>query len=263
MINPEDEIHIDFQTSVTKEGAAARMLGWMQGPIQPKYIQVTENGISADQLTALSSMDGSLKERLLELRETARLAFIDSAERGDSIFITQEKQEAVEQCEEQIKKAASYLVDLEDEIAKGDYSDLKIDRHRTDKTGTIHITLKSLDQWARKNHGISILDQSPKPLTENPSTQPESQQENKPESGQTKLEHLFTTFAFLVEAFAKNANALKHDDDRPNASAIASRLEQLAKEANKQQVLPGQSAYAIRKRIKEAMRIKQSKLPKA
>jgi hypothetical protein len=201
---------------------------------------------------------------LHQFRETARLALIESVEAGDSISITQEKKEAVEQCDEQIRKAASYLVDIEDEIAKGDSSDLKIDRHRTNKMGTIHITLKSLDQWARKNYDISILDQSPKPLTENPSTQPESQQEKKPESGQTKLENLFTSFAFLVEALAGNGTGkeFRHDDGRPNISTISARLARLAADANKKQPLSGQGAEAIKKRIKEAMHIKQSKLPK-
>lgn len=96
MVNPEDEIHIDFQTSVTKEEAVAKMLGWMQGPIYPKYIQVTENGISADQLTSLHFMDGSLKEQLLELRETARSEFLDAVEADLPFETIREKEEAVE-----------------------------------------------------------------------------------------------------------------------------------------------------------------------
>lgn len=244
MIKPEDEINIDFQTSVTKEGATARMLGWIKGHIQPKYIQITENGIPTDILKTLPFEDSSLMRGLQALRETARLAFIESAEAGDSTFTTREKEEAVEQCDEQIKKAVSYLVDIEDEIAKGDSSDLNIDRHRTDNTGVIHIRLKSLDRWARKNYGISILDPSPKHVTDNSSNQPESQQQNEPESGKTKLEHLYTTFAFLVEALAETATKYRKGGDTLNVSAIATHIAGLASEAGKQNEIPGQSAYS-------------------
>lgn len=265
MVNPEDEIHIDFQTSVTKEEAVAKMLGWMQGPIYPKYIQVTENGISADQLTSLHFMDGSLKEQLLELRETARSEFLDAVEADLPFETIREKEEAVEKYDALIKKAASYLLDMEDEIAKGEFSALRIDKHRTDKTGNDHITLRSLERWAQSTYGICIANPLESPsVTNDSSIQKDSRRDEatSPKGGlsQVSADNLRTSFAFLVEAFAKTAPKFRRGEDQPNVSAIAKHIAGIALEASKPNEIGGQGYEAIKDRIEDAMDTKKAKL---
>jgi hypothetical protein len=51
MINVEEESFFDPRSSCTQEEAAAKLLGWMRGPIHPKdYVSSIENGIAGDQL---------------------------------------------------------------------------------------------------------------------------------------------------------------------------------------------------------------------
>ena len=78
----------------------------------------------------------------------------------------------------------------------------------------------------------------------------------------TKADHLYTSLAFLVEAFAeKSPGEIFGDKDKPNVSQISKYLEKRATEANKKEKLNGQGSEAIKKRITEALKIKRSKLP--
>lgn len=261
MINPEDEILIDLRTSCTKDEAAAKMLGWMQGNIHSKYIKVTEDGISGDQLPFLQSLEGSLQDQLQELHEAARNALLDAAEANLSDEIIQERVAAITRCNALTQNAGAYLAAIEDELAKGEASGLRIDRQATDETGEIHITIKSLDDWANTKYGISIIDPSPKYEIDNSSNQQKGLEENGKGLSNVKAQNLYTSFAFLVEAFAQIATGFKHEDDSPNVKAISERIAKLSETANKGQQLAGQSTHAIKKRIEEAAKIKRSILP--
>jgi hypothetical protein len=125
MINLDDEMLPDLSSSCTTDVAVAKMLGWMHGPLRRKYTLVTLNGVSEDQLPLLYSLDVSLDEQLLELLEAAKNALYKAAESGAS---------------------AEGLQELAGVVTK--------------KTGVTHITLKSLDQWARKEHNIAIIEPS-------------------------------------------------------------------------------------------------------
>jgi len=161
MINPEDEILPDFRISYTKDECVAKMLGWMKGHIRQKYVRVTLDGISEDQLPYLHSLDWPLQEQLLELREAARRQVVQATESGATTKEIRTKQDAFNESENQINQAATYLLDIEDEIARGKESDLRIDQQATKESGHIHITIRSLDKWARQKYGMQILAHSP------------------------------------------------------------------------------------------------------
>lgn len=262
MINPEDEILPDFRASCTKEEAVAKMLGWMHGPIRRKYIQVTENGISADQLPFLHSLEGSLQDQLMELREAARQELIKAADAGAPAEALQGHANAVVECEELMKTAASYLIDINDEIAKGESSALRIDRSATDNAGVIHLTLKSIDQWAKNEYSISILNPVESKAS-GESTPEESQQEEAQENGSTSVytRNLLVSFALLIEEFAKAATKYHKGDDTPNVINIAILIEKLASDTDDQ--LKGQNKEAIRKRISKALRTKKENVSTA
>ncbi|MDO9273348.1 MAG: hypothetical protein Q7T94_10065 [Rugosibacter sp.] len=160
MINPEDEILVDIRTSCTKDEAVAKLLGWMQGHIRQKYVRVTLHGVSEDQLPYLHSLDRPLQEQLLELREAARHQLIEAAESDATFMEMQAKENAVIKADDQINQAATYLLDIDDEIRRGEESELIIDRQATESTGSAHITIRSLDKWAREKYGKQILGSS-------------------------------------------------------------------------------------------------------
>jgi hypothetical protein len=158
MINAEDEVYVDLSTSCTKDEAVAKMLGWMQGQKRLKYIQVSAHGISADQLPYLHTLEAPLNEYLMALRESARHELLDAVEAGAANEVIYEKDDAVAKCDALINKAMSYFLDINEELDKDESSELKIDRPKSESSDEIHITLKSLDRWARKNYGIHILE---------------------------------------------------------------------------------------------------------
>jgi hypothetical protein len=178
MIDPQDDFAIDFRTSCTADEAVAKLLGWMKGLRLPKNILVTEYGISADQLPALLSMDGPLEEYLAELL-TARVASLAAAERTNAgVDVIEERDQAVQETTELIKRAKGYLIDIKDEISKGEKSALRIDQLDTDSSGVPHYTLKSVDEWARAQYKISVIERPlSKPGAEKAQEQTEKQLE--------------------------------------------------------------------------------------
>jgi len=264
MINSEDEILVDLRTSCTKEEAVAKMLGWLQGHIRQKYVRVSEHGVSADQLPSLHSLDGSLQEQLLELQEAARLEFVKAAETGAAHEVIQAKDEAVIEYGNLINRAASYLLDIDDELTKGDLSDLRIDHSATENSGVVHISLRSLDRWATKHYGISVIAPTQKLSDQIANDRPDERQDKVSEVngglGATSTKHLYTTFAFLIEAFSKTATKYHKGDGSPNVMAIAEFLERVAKTSDKAPPMDGQGREAIKKRIAKAMLAKQENL---
>ncbi|MER2513543.1 MAG: hypothetical protein ABTQ25_14185 [Nitrosomonas ureae] len=274
MFNTEDDIIPKIETSCTKEEAVAKMLGWLQGPIRKRVIQVTEHGIPADQMPYLLQLEGSLEEHLLELRNAARTEFFKALEEDALIDIIEEKENVVIECGNQIKLAATYLESISDEVAKGNASTLRIDQEATNKSGITHITLKSLKVWALKEFGISLDPFSAQKTAINEpqqqqqlyleETQLNDAQSNQDDdwSSQIKTETFHTTFAFLVEAFAKTDKKYLKPDGTPNFANIARLLENDAKKANNGSDLIGQKFENIRKIVSGSIGIKRLKLKK-
>jgi len=263
MITTGDKVTYALRPSCTAEEAAAMMLGWMRGERRAPFIQVTKDGISPDQFPFVTFLPGSLAEILEEQREAARLDFLNSLAEYPDFAAAPEKEALVEEWDALARRAQTYLLDIADEFAKGDSSALRVDREATEQTRVTHYTIRSVDLWAHQKYGISIIE--PLPMSEGQLERPiqGGDKESAPNGGlsKTKADHLFTSFAFLVEALAKNALAYRREDGRPNVKAIAERIEQLGREANGGQPLSGQSAEAIKGRIEEATAIKNRKLP--
>lgn len=236
----------------------AKLLGWLSGPIRSKVIRVTEHGISEDQLPFLHSMEGSLEEQLMDLREASRQEFVAALEEDASYGVLKAKEEAVANAESLIRKAHGYRLDIDEELANGADSAIEIDREMSEREGVTYLTLRSLDRWAGNKYKIAILEHSDSaPPSEGNEAQATAQTEEN-ESPPRAMQSLQTTLAFLVEAFASTAE--KYGKDKPNVSAIARHIEDLAAQANKGQVLLGQGHVSIKKRIDAAMRVKKEKL---
>lgn len=268
MFNAEDDVIPKLEASCTKEVAVAKMLGWLQGTIRKRVIDVSEHGISADQMPHLLQLQGSLEEHLLELRNNASAKFIKAAEDEAPLDIIEEKEKAVFECDNLINLAAIYLQDITEELAKGDGFLLNIDQEATKKSGTTYITLNSLKVWALKKYGIAIGPSVSSLPANNDLQEQFKAQQKEIESGQaaglskTKADNLYTTFAFIVEALVQKTQNYKNTDSgKLNIQTIAENIASAAKQANNGYDLTGQSAESIKSRIEESMRIKKSKLP--
>lgn len=156
---PSDNFTIDFKTSCTKEEAVAKLLGWLRGPICHESAVIEEHGVPADQLQYLDSLVFSLQEHLIGMRQEAMYKASEVVDAGGPEEIIQQRLEDVLKVEDLIKKAHKYFLDIDEELDKADLSALKIDKAKTEEMHEIHITLKSLDIWARINYGIQIIDQ--------------------------------------------------------------------------------------------------------
>lgn len=160
MILPEDEVIIDLKTSCTKDEAVAKMLGWMKGSIRKRVINVTEHGIPADELPYLHTFEGPLESYLVDLRNAATDELLKAFEMDAADDVRVEKDNAVDKCVEKIELAHAYLADIDDELAKGELSALRIDKENTRKFGEERITIRSLHDWALKKYGLHILTSS-------------------------------------------------------------------------------------------------------
>ncbi|MFZ2972569.1 MAG: hypothetical protein WA049_08000 [Ferribacterium limneticum] len=159
MINSEDEVSYDLRSSCTEEEAAAMILGWLRGERRARHIQVTLDGINPDQFPYLPSLPDTLEATIHEQREKASIEFHNAVVKGE-FAIAAVKEAIVEDWDEFAKRARRYMIDIGDELTKSD-SALRIDQRTSIATGVTHVTLKSLDQWSRKEYRIAILDDEP------------------------------------------------------------------------------------------------------
>lgn len=268
---PTDNATLDLRTSCTKEEAAAKLIGWMKGHVRHDYsVDVDEDEITSDNLVYTHSLVYGLQEHLTILRNAEWNRYNEAVCEGLPEEVLKERALALAECDDLIRKVAVYLCDIDEELDKefdsAGSSVLKIDRQATTEAGSLHITIRSLDKWAKEKYGISILDDGDLESATRTLLQIKVQKEGAAPSkewGNTRSENFSVTFALLVDAFAKTAQCYRHDDARPNVHGIAKRLNELAIKSNINQDLKGQSAEAIKDRIEQSQKIKKLKLPVA
>jgi len=122
------------------------------------------------------------------------------------------------------------------------------------------LTLDSVVRWAFEEHqieipnGFSIEFSTFGTVAQKPTVIPQIQKNGV--LSPKKAEGLFTTFAFLLEAFINSKAGKQYGTpDKPNIKQIAEHLESLAVAPEEEK--KGQSVEAIKDRIEEAMRIKK------
>jgi hypothetical protein len=161
---PSENVVLDLRTSCTKDEAAAKLIGWMKGHVRHDYpSHLDDDEITVDNFVYTHSLVYGLQEQLTILLNAEWNRYYDTAACAN---VTQEMIDehfmAIAECDDLVRRVATYLCDIDEELDKefeqSGSSALKIDRRTTESSGEIHITLRSLDQWAQKKYGISILD---------------------------------------------------------------------------------------------------------
>ena len=246
------DVFLKFVTSCTKDEAVARMLGWMQEPIYDVEPELTDdNNVPLEYLPYLSSMPNSIEEQLTYLVGEAQAALDDAKASIAEPEVIKQKEADLSNTLEWIDKSAIYLVNIVDELAKGEKSALRIDQEATEKSGTIHITIKSLDEWASDFYSLP----TPVSLRSAPAAVKQLADSQKNKGGSTtKLDNLCLSFAFLIDAFAKEKPKY-WNADKVNITQLANYLSDLATKDGER--MQGQSVEAIKTRIEESIRKKE------
>jgi len=163
MLNAEDEVLIDTRISCTTEEAVIKLLGWMRGPVLKRVIKIAAEGEVADsELPHYGFVDDPIDDFLAARRERASVAFHNAvASRKYSFTELVAMEEKVDECTALIKKAIAYRRDIAEDLADAATGTLRVDPDETARQGTLHITLNSLDRWARAKYGIFIDEPDP------------------------------------------------------------------------------------------------------
>ena len=184
MINAEDPTILDARTSCTRDEAAAKLMGWMRGPIFKQNIPVNEFGnIPRDQMPYLMSLERPLLQLVNDMKDDARRRLIEAAEADANMETLQELADKVHEIQPDLDAVLSFLADIDYEASKVP-SVLVIDQRQSAETGEMHFWTASVDEWARKKYNISILhrkvNDAIEPQIPVPQTQPRSNVEVNP-----------------------------------------------------------------------------------
>ena len=250
----EDDFILDLSASCSKDQAVMRILGWGTETVYPKKLHVMEDGTLKEDSRLVYRPDFSLNEFLSEIYRDAKNAYLNSVPADattDMINAMLEKAlPGIERAETMIDQARRYMLDIVDELARGNASGLRLDKESTTKHGEEYITIRSLDAWCKEKK-LVIEEPERVPLEDDLSMGAL----NKPVSEMSKTETgLYTVLGLLTEAYAKDLGETyfsKSGEVNVTQMAIA-----VAAHADtymdKDQHFPGQSLATVRARLSVA-----------
>jgi hypothetical protein len=214
----EDNFVLNLSASCTRDQAVWRMLGWDRKTISERSfeIPITENGIALQDAKMTYQPDWSLEEGLSRLYKEALTSY---SKRLDEKSTEEEIEKAlgetwseIELVETLIERARGYLLDIVDELAKGDQSALRIDQEATLKNGLQHITIRSIDAWQSRKYSEEKVIRAAHL----------SDDEKDPKKREASI---LVTLRLLTELYAESKRNMAHRDGSPNETAIAKEIE--------------------------------------
>jgi hypothetical protein len=232
--HPFNEIKFDFTTSLSKESAVLAMLGWIKKPFREvseaeyehQYRVDSDHPVSEEEELMFEPYSPCLFEILREVKDSADSEYLD-AKYEDPIDedALAEKLANIKKSHELIETAHRFYCGIDDELAKGERSELRLDQRATKNPEDPHITLVSLVDWASKKYKIELFP-SPVQVTfkDLDVTQQEIIESLENKTGNIDTTNLQITFALLVEAFSEFDIAFHHDNGNPNVSTIADEI---------------------------------------
>lgn len=250
----EDDFILDLSASCTKDQAVMRMLGWGLLTMYPKQVHLMANGTLKEDSKLVYRPDFSLNELLSEIYRDAKNAYLNSvpvnatADKANALL--EKALPAIERAEAMIENARSYMLDIVDELAKGDASGLRLDKESTLKNAEEYITIRSLDEWCAAKY--QIIEETERVALED---DPSMGALNKPVSEMSKTEiGLYTVLGLMTEAYAKELgetyyNKLGEVNIKQTAIAVAEYADTYL-ENDKH--FPGQSFATVKARLSAA-----------
>lgn len=207
LITYHHDILIDPRTSCTRDGAVAILLG--RSSFDPIY----ENHNPQDDPVKVREqfmewLDLSIFTELVDERD-GLLSKLEDAREGNNTGnntgeITACRARIV-QCDNTIQRAKLILCDIDDELAKGALSKLRLDSVIRETSSEVHITLSSLKNWAKdRDYQTMSLEASPTQAAPESRNSPESDEPLlDPDGGMsaTAARSFLVTFAVLLEEF--------------------------------------------------------------
>jgi len=198
----------NFSTSCTKEEAVQYLLGWIEFPLTITVCLLSDEEIHEEYLKEEETYEPSLYEILEESREALVTDYLNANEDGKSEALA-----ALKECDLVIETTHEYLCLIDDELARGQESELRT------CLDSGHITIISFKMWASE-----ILETKPKSAN----LKKKHGEINADDLTKTKEANLFVKFGLLIEEYAETSKALQIDK-KPNAVAIAKKLVERSK----------------------------------
>lgn len=179
----------DLSISCTKEQAVMKILGWGIAEFYKKVVLVTEPGISNEEIIHAPPQEYSLTERLEALECNAIAALTSELEKPTDDGPDVEKIDSLFEKVEKVRSTASYakslLFDIEDELIKGDNSEIKIDHETTKKSGITHVNIRSVLRWHKnRSKADMVSEETVKKEVETTQTTPPAKERPKPKMRQ-------------------------------------------------------------------------------
>ena len=252
-------ILVDPRTSCTRDEAVAILLG--RRSLDPIYQDLNPEG-DAEEVHAnfMEWLDISILEELLDERDSAVTELADALDEDPR---SQGKIDACRSkiltCDDAIRQAKQVLCDIDDELAKGSESKLRVDQDTTTSHQRPYITLSSLKVWSNSRiEGAapkkSEAFEQPAPPA-NPATPCEPLLDKKGGMSKTTAQNFLVTFSILLDAFVEKCGTtyLSADGSGLNEELLATFIrDRSLPGARKKRYLGGQSVSVIETRILKA-----------
>jgi hypothetical protein len=257
---PFYDIAFDFKTCLSVEDAVLAMLGWTHKP----YREVTrEEEDFNHRVYCGESQEGdeiyyeklSLFDVLKEVHEDANADYMETKEEfPDDEGLNNEKLNNINKSFEFIETAYLYYCAIEDELAKGEESELRIDKSKS--TEDHYITVMSLAKWAEKTYQIKLFNKEKMNLNDLGITQEEIIENTKGGARKIDATDLQITFALLIEKYAELGNKYRHSDGRPNNSNLYKDMSDFIENSSD---VSGMQERTIVERINQAQSVRHGK----
>jgi hypothetical protein len=263
------DILIDLRTSCTKSEAVAIMLGIRT--FDPIYQNRNDEADRSEVYEHFMEwLDISIFEHLQDER-TSALSDLEDArndEKKDQGKIGGCRSKILA-CDERIRQAKQYLCDIDDELAKGSESKLRLDKNATAEFKRPYITFSSLKKWSESREGnpepeIAQSFRQPAPPA-NPALPREPLLDDKGRMSAASAKSFLATFGVLLEAFLDRAGPQFKSESGTDfkMDAVAEHLSKRSLPgAREGHFLEKQSVSSVEERLKAVKRAELVEVPR-
>lgn len=254
-IPTHEEVFWELSAGCTPEEAVWKTLKWERAATDNQVPPLSSDGKLLAALRSKRPKNFTLEMRLQALEADSTEALRDALDKGDQAVIDARYKDAQE-IRDLVAHTRLMMMEIDDELHKGEQSALRIDDQATMETGTVRINRISLERWLAsrfKGHAGTQLQDDAAPV----------KNAGKPTKAE---ESLYVTLALAVTALARRSGRqFVKGDTAPeqvidpsamNLSAISRHLAEMAPKPAEGAEFPGQSPESIKKRVEEAFRIR-------